>query len=324
MEYIKRLIVKYHQIGFLFIIGLILIIYISLGFLYLQQDPQQREYEGQIVKLGAIVANPLPSSEEIQAEYDAVIQKLTPISATEAIAMLVELAGESGIDTSSDSDKFLVPTAVIANTTIGGNNYRYLSFANILAQGDYDSVMAFLSALDSGTKLETMVLTRVITSDVAVIATGEEGERRKEFRNVIAAVEAMMLDNGLTVLPVPISFSGTTATNSMGDIVTTTLTTEGFPDSTTSASRKGYTGTGVPRDGYVLYEHDKISSTDTTQYETVNYYPTLTTEYYYTCEADGTVRQWDGSNIINSLEYLDSQEYKIEQIVSLNVIIYFK
>jgi len=132
--------------------------------------------------------------------------------------------------------------------------------------------------------------------------------------NVSVAVIAMMTENGLSVLPVPLEYAGGTATNDMGSTLTT-----GFPDITTTAAEKGYTGTGTPRDGYVLYEHDEVSTDNTTQFETVSYIHLLTTEYYYTCEADGTVRQFDGADVATVMEYVD-----IETVATLDVDLYTK
>ena len=184
--------------------------------------------------------------------------------------------------------------------------------------------MAFISALDSGTALETMVLRKVVFNQQLVLVGGEEGDRRAEFRNVASAVKAMMTDNGLSQIPNPMNSAGGIATNLMGDDPNTVGTAEGFPDTTTTAVQKGYTGNLTPRGGYVLYKHDKISADDSAQYETVNYLTTLTTKYYYTCEANGAVRQWDGSNIITAAEYLGIEQSKIELRANVDVDIYTK
>jgi len=132
--------------------------------------------------------------------------------------------------------------------------------------------------------------------------------------NVSLAVIAMMTENGLSVIPASLEYAGGIATNDMGSTLTT-----GFPDITATAAEKGYTGTGTPRDGYVLYKHDKISADNTTEFETVSYIPLLTTEYYYTCEADGTVQQFDGPDVATAIEYVD-----IETVATLDVDLYAK
>lgn len=120
----------------------------------------------------------------------------------------------------------------------------------------------------------------------------EEEARRTEYYNTSVAVIAMMVDNEIAYLPNPHDYSGGVAYNDMTR----------FPDSTTTAADKGYTGTGTPKAGYVLYSHDLIG-TDTNTFETVNYLASATTTYYYTCEADGTVRQWDGPDVTTATEY---------------------
>ena len=53
--------------------------------------------------------------------------------------------------------------------------------------------------------------------------------------------------------------------------------------------------TGFPggvADGEVLYGTNKYLSMDTTQ-------------YYYTCESDGSIRQFDGADVTTATEYTD-------------------
>ncbi len=49
-----------------------------------------------------------------------------------------------------------------------------------------------------------------------------------------------------------------------------------------------------------------------------------TTLYYYTCEADGTVRQFDGPDIATATEYFGSEEAEIEIEAILDVDLYSK
>ena len=325
MEIIQRLLTRFRRMGVLFLIGLFVIIYIAIGIVYFQQGPEQRELEEQITQLSLIVAKPLGSDEKLRAEYDEVNRLLAPITNSDAIAMLVGIAEKSGIDVDKDAGKLRISPATVKEEERGGATYQVLSFTSITVQGDYDQVMAFISALDSGEALETMVLKKVTIREVEVVFVGEEGDRRAEFRSVAAAVSAMMADNGLREIPVPMSRAGGVATNLMGDDPDTEETVEGFPDITTLAADKGYTGTGSPRDGYVLYGHDKISTDDTTTFSIVNYITMLTTTYYYTCEADGTVRQFDGAHVARgAMEYVGSEESKLETIVIVYVDIYTK
>jgi len=324
MEVIKNLLTRFLPTGALFLIGFLLIIYVAIGFLYWQQGAQQRDLEKQITKLSLVVSRPVPSGEKLQAEYDNVTSALAPMTDSAAIAKLVGIAEESGIDIDSDSGMLRVPSAKFKQTEAGGGTYQVLSFSNIYVQGDYDNVMAFISDLDSGKTLKTMVLNRVVTSEVEVIFTGEEGDRRAEFRNVASAVMDMMADNKLWEIPNPMNFAGGVAANLTGDDPDTEETIEGFPDITTSAIDKGYSGNATPRIGYVLYNHDKILTDNATQFETVSYITVLTTKYYYTCEADGTVRQFDGYNVVTATEYLGSAASKIDTVAFVDVDIYTK
>jgi len=310
--------------GVLFLIGICIIIYIAIGILYFQQGVEQKELEEQITSLSLIVNRPLSSDEKLQAEYDEVNRALVPIADSDAIAMLVDIAEESGIDVDKHTDKLRINPATVKEERRAGATYQVVSFEDIKVQGDYDPVMAFISVLDSGETLETMVLKTVNIRPVEVWFADEEGDRREEFRNVAAAVSNMMDDNGLREIPNPMSFAGGVATNLMGNDPDTEETVEGFPDITTLAAEKGYTGTDSPRDGYVLYSHDKIDPDDTTQFEITQYLAMLTTTYYYTCEANGTVRQFDGANVDRAREYMGSEESKLETVAIVDVVIYTK
>lgn len=324
MDIVKDLITKFWRLGILFLIGFLLIIYIALGAVYLQQGTQQKELEKQIAKLSAVVTRPLPSDEKLREDYDAVNRALAPMADSAAIALLVSIAENSGIDVNPEAGRLRISPVSVSSTMVDGDNYQLMTFKGIYVQGPYENVMAFISDLDSGETLKTMVLTRVAINQIEIGVTGEEIERRAEFREVVSAVQDMMSDNDLLEIPDPMNFAHGVATNLMGDDPDTVAAVEGFPDVTTTAAEKDYTGTGSLRDGYVLYEHDLISTDDTTQFETVSYITKPTTKYYYTCEADGTVRQFDGSDIDTATEYLAGEESAIETVAILDVSIYTK
>lgn len=324
METIKNLLTRFWPTGSLLLGGLLVIIYIAFGFVYVQQAPKQKEVEGQITRLTLVVARPLPSGEELQAEYEEVNSLLAPMTDSDAIARLVGIAEENGIDISQGSGIFRVPSASFSQMKVGGGDYQLVSFRNIYVQGDYDSVMAFISDLDSGKTLKTMVLKRVVTTETEVQFTGEEGDRRAEFRKVAAAVMDMMDDIALSEIPHPMNLAGDNATNLMGDDPDTEEAVEGFPDITTTAADRGYSGNTTLRAGYVLYNHDRISTDNTTQFETVSYINVLTTDYYYTCEFNGTVRQFDGADVATATEYLGSAASKMDTVATVDVVIYTK
>ncbi len=181
MEVIKNLLIRFRQSGILVLIGFFLIIYIAFGFVYWQQGSEQKELEEQSAKISLIVAKPLASKEKLQADYDEVNSALASITDSDAIAKLVGIAEESGIDVASDSDKLIVPSAAVREEKVGGGTYQVFSFTNISVQGDYGNVMAFISDLDSGETPETktMVLKKVTIKQIEVKGEGE-GETRTE------------------------------------------------------------------------------------------------------------------------------------------------
>jgi hypothetical protein len=122
----------------------------------------------------------------------------------------------------------------------------------------------------------------------------------------------MMSENNLEVIPQPVASGEDAAVNDMA----------AFPDVGTTVVSKGYTGAGEPRDGYLLYEHDRVIADNTTEFETVNYMDIPFTEYYYTCEGDGSVRQFDGPDLETATEYLDSEEVVFDMSATVSVDLY--
>jgi len=177
MEVIKNLLIRFRQSGVLLLIGIFLIIYIAFGFVYWQQNSEQKDLEEQTANISLIVAKPLASKEELQAEYDAANLSLAPMTASEAIAILVDIAEKSGIDVDPDSDKLRVPSATVSEEKVGGGTYQVFAFKNVSAQGDYDSVIAFIADLDLGETQKTMVLKRVNIRQIEVKGEGEEETR---------------------------------------------------------------------------------------------------------------------------------------------------
>jgi hypothetical protein len=311
----ENLLARIGRMAFLLIIGVCLVTYIALGIFYWQQGLKQEGLDEQIQKTSVIVSKPLAGTEKLQAEYEAVNQALAPLAVPESLKIIVGIAEDSGIDVDSTAGKINIPApGSLEQKKIGENNYQVLSLKNIKVRGEPEYVTAFISDLDSGETMKNMVLTKFSISQTELEVKEAEKLRREEYRDVSLAVRTMMNDNGLTEIPAPLDYAGEVATNDMG----LTLLT-GFPDVSTVAADRGYTGAGTPRDGYVLYQHDRIDTDNTTQYEVVSYISTGTTSYYYTCEADGTVRQFDGPDVTTAREYLD-----IETVVNLNVDIYTK
>ena len=316
-------IIRLGRIGSLLIIGICLVVCGALGFLYWQQGIEQVDLKEEIRRANSVLSKPLPSTEELLAEYDEVNNALSPLTVPAALRRIVGIARKSGIDVYPDSGMFSIPPpGRFEEREIGEGIYQVLPLYDIQARGDPSSVAAFIADLDSGQTLKTMVLKKLHFNQVEVDYEGEEAERRAEFREVSSAIMEMMKENGLDALPNPIDYESGTATNHMGDDPDTEGTVEGFPDNTTTAAEKGYTGTGTPRDGYVLYGHELFSTANATQFETVNYINGLITQYYYTCEADGTVRQFDESDLDTATEYLGSEAFRIETIAVVDIDLY--
>ena len=127
------------------------------------------------------------------------------------------------------------------------------------------------------------VLAAIVIPNVGrFLGKGEEEARKTEFHDVSSAVIAMMTDNNISSIP-----------NVIGSCTTDMAA---FPDTTTLAADKGL-GAG-DGNGYMLFGHDMTADGAVTDLE--RYVHTQNTTWQYTCEADGTVHQWeqDGSAMI--------------------------
>ncbi len=311
----QELLTRIRRIGFMVVIGVCVIIYIGLGIVYMQQGPKQKDLEDKIEKTTAVVKKPLPSMEQLQAKYDAVNEALEPMETPKVLKEIVDIARESGIDVNPESSKFYIPPASGSKQKeMTQRTYSVLSFDNIRAQGDFDTVMNFIANFDAGStpETETMIIRKVDLDWVQISFEEEEVMRRAEFRAVMQAVADMTKDNNLDEIPNPINFEGGVAVNEL----------TAFPDAITTAEGKKYTGTGTPSDGYILYEHDRITADNTSDYQTVNYIDKPVTEYYYTCQADGTVRQFDGPEMETATEYYGSEEIVFETVAKLAIDLY--
>ena len=156
------------------------------------------------------------------------------------------------------------------------------------------------------------VLAAVIIPNVGrFLGRGEEEARRTEFHNVSSAVIAMMTDNDISEIPNPVVYDTLgTAQNDMGLVGGPTAATAGFPDYTTAIANKPVLGTETyTQDGYVLYNHqigyDSDDDGTIDAVKLVNYVTMSKTTWYYTCEKDGTVRQFN----LADLDHADIEEY---------------
>jgi len=133
------------------------------------------------------------------------------------------------------------------------------------------------------------VLAAVVIPNVGrFIGAGEDEAKDTEFATIQASVHAMMVDNEIATLPTPVD---TTRTNDM----------ELFPDtSATAAAGAGAKDVDVAgsdyeladKDGYILYQHDRIGDGDAT-ISLTNYVATDETAYWYTVDDAGTITQYD-------------------------------
>lgn len=159
IEILQSLLKRFWPSGVLFILGFILILYIGLSILYFQQMVQQRELEKNIAGINKVITKPLTSAEELKTEYEEVNRSLSPSPLPETLDILLNIAKESGIDVNPNANKFIIPAPrPLREAVVGGGTYSVLSFEDIRVQGQHEAVMAFISDLDSGKTLETMVL----------------------------------------------------------------------------------------------------------------------------------------------------------------------
>ncbi|MFC1951392.1 hypothetical protein ACFLXN_03190 [Chloroflexota bacterium] len=171
--------------------------------------------------------------------------------------------------------------------------------------GDTMRVQAILEVGEMGDWLALLTAAIPTTGEFETIMEENRlrDERREEYWHVQNAVNNMMWDNWIPdgQLPNPVT---ATATNDMS----------AFPDTTSAAgtSAKEWDHNGDPYttndgDGYLLDQHDGMATDDATDLWTyIN--DMEETEYFYTCESNGFVRQW--SDAAKTEEYTES--YLIE------------
>ena len=319
----KNLLTRLRRTGLLILIGIFLIIYLGLGALFIQQGPAQKKLNDQITQQSVVAAKALPPADKLKAEADAVKVALAPLTDYAMLEILVKIARQSGINVDdTEAKKFSVPPAGKATEVkIGEGKYQVMPIKNIKVQGAYDNVMKFVADLDAGTTLKTMVLRKAVISEVEIMFEDVEKERRQEWHDVQAAVETMMAENSLETILYPRDFAGEVAFNDM----------TAFPDAISdwtgdvggkTADPKGNSYIDGDKAGYILLSHDIIGDGKLTGL--VDYLNIKTTKYYYTCEADGRVRQFNEQIVNGAIEYFDSALSRFETQAAVDVDIYFK
>jgi len=153
------------------------------------------------------------------------------------------------------------------------------------------------------------VLAAVVIPNVGrFLGRGEEEERTVEYNTVRLGVTALMVENGLAQIPHPSNPYSTTGTaqNEMDKFPDTTSEWTGTPGGKlTDPDGVDYEAGDKP--GYLLYGHD-LTATGHDQAVLVNTVSTNPLKYYYTCETDGTIRQFNSADL-NVATNPDIEEY---------------
>ena len=311
----KKLIIRLRRMSVLLFIGILAIICVGLAIVYFQQGVKQKELEAQISKMNVTLLKPLSSTEQLMAEYDESQHALASLTQEQIIDLLADIAADSGIDINPASRRYVIPSLsaqnVVKEVKVGNGKYQVTSLKNVMVQGDYASVMNFISSLESGTMLKGLVINKLTLGENEV--TG----------NVASAVKEMMQAHNIDRIPNSVPYSQGIAVNDMNV----------FPDSTTTPSEKGTDVFGGTVSGYRLFGDEVIvdingngvlDRVDWDGIISVNHINVEKTKYYYTCEADGTVRQFDGPDIATAREFSDTDidEVIMETVVTVDIDVY--
>ena len=165
---------RLRRMGPILVLGIVVVVAVALMLIYLQQGGKQSELQAQITQLQSTLAKPLPTDEKLQADYIEIESYLSNLTSVEILNRIISVAGESGIDVSQDSSKFRIPPGSLREEQVGGGTYQVMSFRNIMAQGEPASVIAFISNLESGETLGTLVLRKVLIRQEKLAGGGEE------------------------------------------------------------------------------------------------------------------------------------------------------
>lgn len=135
------------------------------------------------------------------------------------------------------------------------------------------------------------VLAAVVIPNVGrFIGAGKEEAADTEFANIQTAVIAMMTDNELSLLPTPVISS----TNDMSAFPDSASVC-GIADQKEQDTLGGTFTAGQDKNGYLLYQHDRVADLSATDNLT-NYVATQMTTKYYTVDEYGTIYRHDGPN----------------------------
>lgn len=142
------------------------------------------------------------------------------------------------------------------------------------------------------------VLAAVVIPNVTrFFGKGEEEAARTELHNVQTAVTNLMVDNNISSIPTPVSLE----TNDMS----------AFPDVTATAASKGAdanflsSANATEVTGFLLYGHQLIVDVDRDgafdvgddAVKNVNYVNMAHTAYWYRCDEDGIIHQYEPDGV---------------------------
>ncbi|MFC1999074.1 type II secretion system protein [Chloroflexota bacterium] len=138
------------------------------------------------------------------------------------------------------------------------------------------------------------VLAAVIIPNVSrFLGRGEEEAKITEKTTVQQAVLTLMIDNKLgAALAAPVD--GTALDLPQNDM-------SAFPDNSTIITEKVADPDGTlyqagDQGGYYLFDHDIVADNDAATL--IKYVDRVTTVYYYTCDADGTIHQYEFGTVV--------------------------
>jgi len=139
------------------------------------------------------------------------------------------------------------------------------------------------------------------------LGRGEEEARTVEYNTVRLAVTALMVENGLAEIPNPSNPYDAfgTAQDDMDEFPDTTSEWTGTPGGKLK-DPNGETYLPGDKPGYLLYSHDLTADDGVTGL--VNTVSTNPMTYFYTCETNGEIRQFNSADL-NVLTNPDIEEY---------------
>lgn len=158
-------------LGYIKIIPLfsfLLLVFTIFSIIYFQQSSKQEELTQQISTTSRILSKPAPDDERLRLQYEEINQSVSSLTIDVTFQKIVSIAGVSGIDVGPDGSKLLITNFSLGTEKIGETNYSVYSFRDVKVLGEHDKVMAFITNLDSGNNLKTLVMKKVTLSQAGL------------------------------------------------------------------------------------------------------------------------------------------------------------